>query len=121
MAENYITRQEEKGAVNISEDVIALMVNAAVAEVDGVAGPGSASTPELADLFGRKSSVKGPKIRMEDGCIAIEVLIVVRAGGSITEVAVQVQDAVCREIEASTGMDCRVNVHVTGVSFEKND
>ena len=121
MAENYITRQEEKGTVNISEDVIALMVNAAVAEVEGVAGPGSASTPELADLFGRKSSAKSPKIRVEDGCIAIEVLIVVRAGGSITDVAVRVQDAVCREVESSTGMDCKVNVHVTGVTFEKDE
>ena len=119
MPENYITKQEDKGTVNISEDVIAVMVGAAVAEVDGVAGMGSSTTPELAELFGRKNPVKGSKVRFLDGKITIDVLITVRAGGSITDIAVKVQDTVCREVESITGMDCVVNVHVTGISFDK--
>ena len=46
MAENYITKQAERGTVNISEDVIAVMVSATVTEVEGVAGFGAATTPE---------------------------------------------------------------------------
>ena len=38
MPENYITCQDEKGSINISEDVVAAMVRAAITEVDGVAG-----------------------------------------------------------------------------------
>ena len=119
MAENYITKQEEKGTVNISEDVIAVMVAAAVAEVEGVAGMGSPTTPELVELFGRKNPVKGLKIRFIDEKITIDVLINVRASGSITDVAVRVQDAVCTEVESVTGMSAVVNVHVTGISFDK--
>ena len=58
MAENYITKHVEKGTINISEDVIAVMVSAAVTEVEGVAGFGSATTPELVELFGRKTNTK---------------------------------------------------------------
>ena len=119
MAENYITKQEERGTVNISEDVIAVMVGAAVAEVEGVAGLGSPNTPELVDLFGRKNPVKGLKIRFVDEKITIDVLINVRASGSITDTAVRVQDAVCGEVESVTGMNTVVNVHVTGISFDK--
>ena len=119
MAENYITKQEEKGTVNISEDVIAVMVGAVVAEVEGVAGLGSPNTPELVDLFGRKNPVKGLKIRFIDEKITIDVLIVVRASGSITDTAVRVQDTVCSEVESITGMNTVVNVHVTGISFDK--
>lgn len=119
MAENYITKQEEKGTVNISEDVVAVMVAAAVSEVEGVASLGSPSTPEQVELFGRKNPVKGLKIRFIDEKITIDVLINVRASGSVTDTAVRVQDAVCSEVESITGMNTVVNVHVTGISFDK--
>lgn len=119
MAENYIVKQEEKGTVNISEDVIAFMVGAAVTEVEGVAGLGSPNTPELVEIFGRKNPGKGLKIRFIDEKITIDVLIVVKASGSVTDTAVRVQDAVCGEVESVTGMDTVVNVHVTGISFDK--
>ena len=119
MAENYITKQDEKGSVNISEDVIAAMAAAAVTEAEGVASFGSPTTPELVDLFGRKNPGKGLKIRFLDDKITVDILIVVRAPGSITDTAVHVQDVVCSEVESITGMNAVVNVHVTGVSFDK--
>ena len=119
MAENYITKQVEKGSINISEDVIAAMVSAAVAEVEGVAGMGSANTPELSELFGKKPVSKGLKIRSLDEKITIVVMVNIRLTGSITEVALRVQDCICREVESITGMDSVVNVHVTGVIFDK--
>lgn len=118
MTENYITKQEEKGSINISEEVVNVMVAAAACEVQGVAGLGSATTPELAELFGRKSG-RGVKCQFVDGKISVSVLINVLYGGSITQIATGVQDAVCREVESITGMDCVVNVHVTGISFDK--
>ncbi len=119
MAENYITKQEGKGSVNISEDVISVMVAATVNEVEGVAGFGNPTTPELVDLFGRKNPGKGLKIRFLDEKITVDVLIVVCIPGSITDTAIRVQDTVCSEVESVTGMNTVVNVHVTGVSFDK--
>ena len=40
MPENYITCQDEKGSINISEEVVMSMVRAAITEVDGVAEGG---------------------------------------------------------------------------------
>ena len=48
MPENYITCQDEKGSINISEDVVAAMVRAAITEVDGVAGIATSAGTELA-------------------------------------------------------------------------
>lgn len=118
MAE-YITKHAEKGTVNISEDVIAVMVSAAVTEVDGVAGFGNATTPELIEIFGRKTPQRGLKIRFIDDKITIDVIVNVRLGGSITDIALNVQESVCREVESVTGMSAVVNVHVAGVSFDK--
>lgn len=119
MAENYITKQTEKGTVNISEDVIAVMVSASVSEVEGVAGFGAATTPELIELFGRKTQTKGIKIRFVDDKVTIDVIVNVKLGGSITDIALRVQEAVCREVESVTGMAAVVNVHVTAVTFDK--
>ena len=119
MADNYITKQTELGTVNISIDVISVMVSAVVSEVDGFGSFGSPTTPELLELFGKKIATKGIKIRFLDDKITIDVIVNVKLGGSITEIAARIQDAVCRELESVTGMSAVVNVHVTGVSFDK--
>ena len=48
MGENYITCKEEKGSINISEDVLVSMVRAAVNEIDGVASLVNNAGAELA-------------------------------------------------------------------------
>lgn len=119
MAENYIIRQGEKGSVNISEEVIAVIAAAAVAEVDGVAGFSNASGTELAELLGKKSVSKGIKIQFADEKITVDTIINVRFGYKITEVAGRVQDSVCSAIEAMTAIKPAVNVHISGVAFDK--
>lgn len=119
MAENYITCQDEKGNVNISEDVIAVMAAAALAEVDGVAGMANTIGDELADFLGKKNIAKGIKIQFEEDRIVIDVLIMVRFGCNITEVAGKVQEEIASAVEAMTSMKPVVNVHVTGVAFDK--
>ena len=49
MGENYITCKEEKGSINISEDVLVSMVRAAVNEIDGVASLVNNAGAELAE------------------------------------------------------------------------
>ena len=87
--------------------------------MEGVAGFGAATTPELIELFGRKTQTKGIKIRFIEDKITIDVIVNVRLGGSITDIALRVQESVCRELESVTGMKAVVNVHVTGVTFDK--
>lgn len=120
MAENYITCQEAKGSINISEEVIVSLVKSAVGEVEGVAGLSNAAGAELAELIGIKTVSKGVKVAFEDGTIIIDVIINVCYGSSIVSVAKAVQDKLLSTVESVTGFEkARVNVHVAGISFEK--
>lgn len=120
MAENYITCAEEKGNINISEDVIAVMVAAALSEVEGVAGVSHTVGTELADFIGKKSVSKGVKVQFEDERMIIDTLIMIRYGFAIKAVAQKVQEAVSSAVESMTGMgEPVVNVHVSGVAFDK--
>ncbi|MGE4353503.1 MAG: Asp23/Gls24 family envelope stress response protein [Oscillospiraceae bacterium] len=119
MAENYIARQDERGSINISEDVIAVMVGAAIAEVEGVAGLSNTIGSEIADFIGRKSVTKGVKVQFVEDKIVVDVIVMVRFGTKITEVGEKVQEAVASAVESMTGLDAIVNVHISGISYEK--
>ena len=75
MAENkqYITQEQENGAVMISEDVIVSIVNLAVSEVEGIAGLTSKPGADIVDMIGVKGWGKGLKVSInEDETICVE-------------------------------------------------
>lgn len=120
MTANYISWQEERGSVNISEDVIVSMVRAAINEIDGVASLSNSAGNELAELLGIKSVSKGVKAQIKDGVIYVDTIIMVRYGANVVSVAKEVQETVTAAIESMTGMGTPVvNVHVSGVAFDK--
>ena len=120
MAENYITRVEEKGTINISDDVIATMVRIAIKEVDGVAGMAHTAGPAVADLLNKKTSSKGVKVSFGDESVEIDAVIMVKYGSNVVSVATAAQESVMNHVQAMTGIDnVTVNVHVSGIAFEK--
>lgn len=120
MGENYITCQLENGSINISEDVVNGMVKTAVAEVEGVSGLSNTAGSELAELIGLKSVSRGIKVQFVEATIVVDVIITVKYGCKIVDVAKAVQDKVISAIQATTGVeDIVVNVHVSGIAFEK--
>ncbi len=123
MGENkeYVTQNVEKGSINISEDVIAIIAAAAVSEVNGVDGVPASLGNEFAGLLSKKASTKGIKIQITDNTIIIDAYIIIRYGFVISEVAKEVQNSVATAIESTTGLSVReVNVHVSGVAFDKD-
>ena len=122
MPENYVTSQTEKGNISVSEDVINVMVTAAVSEIEGVAGLNSASNSDIAEILGiRNPSSRGIKITSDNGEAVIDIVIMVRYGYGVTVVGKKVQEQVASSVEAMTGLKTRVNVHVTGIAFDKTD
>ena len=120
MGENYITCQEQKGSINISEDVIVSLVKGAVSEIDGVSGLSNAAGAELAELIGIKTVNKGLKVTFENETIVIDVIINVSYGCSIVAVAKEVQEKILTLVQSTTGIEkAKVNVHVAGISFDK--
>ena len=121
MSDSYVTNQTEKGNISISEDVIVVMVNAAVSEIDGVAGLTNPTSTDIAEFLGIKNAPKGIRISMENGEVNVDLVILVRYGFGVTVVAKKVQEQVAASVESMTGLKVKVNVHVTGISFDKTD
>ena len=120
MNDNYIICQEENGSINISEDVIYSIVKEVISEVDGVAGLANTAGAELAELLGLKTVSKGVKVQLNDNRIIVDAIINVSYGCNIVKVAQEVQDKVTNVVQATTGFDKpQVNVHVSGISFDK--
>ena len=121
MSENkdYITCQEEMGAVQISEEVIASIAAHAAAEVDGVSGLMTANVGDV--LTGsKKLTGRGVRVDMNEGQLTVMLFIVVRYGYNIAEVAEKTQQAALTAVENMTGLSVSaVNVHVGGISFNK--
>jgi len=116
----YFTRSDEKGSVNISEDVICIIAAAAMRDVPGVDGAPNTLSEDIAGLLGKKSASRGVKIRIEEEAIKVDAYIMVRFGYVISDVAREVQNAIINSIEATTGLSVpEVNVHVCGITFDK--
>ena len=100
-----------------------MMVNAAVSEIEGVAGLSSVPGADIAEFLGIKSATTPPsvKIAAENGQAVIDILIMVRYGYGVTVVAKKVQDQVAVSVEDMTGLKTVVNVHITGIAFDKTD
>ena len=120
MGENYITCREEFGSINISEDVIAGMVRNAVTEVEGVSGLANTAGAEISELLGIRSLSKGVKVQFAEEKVIVDTIITVAYGSSVVKVARAVQEKVMAAVQATTGLEkVEVNVHVTGIAFEK--
>ncbi len=65
MSENkdYITFQDDRGSVNISDEVVTLIIAGAVLEVDGVAGLYTAPAEILPSLWAKRAPARGVKLR----------------------------------------------------------
>ena len=118
MADNYISRQEEKGTVNISEDVVINIVRSSVSEIEGFASFSSAAGAEIAEMIGIKAFNKGVKVQFAEGKIIIDTIITVNYGSNIVDVAKNIQSHVLSSVQSMLGFeDVQVNVHVSGIEF----
>ena len=104
----YITQVQESGTVMISEDVVTTIVIHAVEEVEGVA-----PVPARNDFLAKKKLVK--LAIADNNSVAIDVVIYVKFGNSVVEVAKAVQASIIDAVESTVGVNVTcVNVNVSG-------
>jgi len=116
----YVSFPDDKGGINISEDVIAVIAANAVLEIDGVHSLYTAHGKELTDLVSKKSLARGIRIGIEENEITVDVGIMVKAGAVVNEVGREVQDAVVTAIESTTAVKVNsVNVSICGIAFKR--
>ena len=119
MSDTYFTIQDEKGSINISEDVIAAITGNALSEMEGIAAFSNTAGSELSELIGLKSISKGVRVSFEEDAISIDVTVMLRYGENITATCKKAQDAIAVAVDSITGVKPVVNVRVAGISFEK--
>jgi len=122
MAESreYISRQDELGEINISEDVLAVIAAAAALEVDGVSSLGAGVGSD--GVVSKKGLSRGIRLNLDDETdqVSVNVAILVQYGHVVPAVAKAVQEAVSAAVENTSGLKVSaVNVSVTGVHFNK--
>lgn len=114
---------DSAGTITYANEVIAIIAGVAANEVDGVAAMCSSSS-SISDVFARGKNVnkitKGVKVELGTEEVAVDVYFIVEYGTPIQTCAAAIQENVRKSIESMTGLHVvRVDVHVQGVSFEK--
>ncbi len=108
---------EQTSSITYASDVVAIIAGLAASEVEGVAGMCSVN----GSLMGKnKNMTRGVKVEVGTEEVSVELYLIVEYGTPIQRAAHDAQESVKKSIESMTGLHVvRVDVHVLGVSFEK--
>lgn len=110
--------------VQIAPGVAETVISLAAAEVEGVAGVGTAGTlSAIMSAFnaGKAVPTNGIKLTMgDDGTVAVEISIQAYYGYRLVEVAAGVRKAVADALAGQVGVEVSsVDVYVDGLAFEE--
>ena len=117
----YVLKEDEKlGAVQIADDVVAMIASLAAAEVEG-ALVGNI-TNELMSRVGMKKLTKGVKVEVVDGVVSVDIAIVIEYGHNIPQTSRNVQNKVKAAIENMTGLEVAdINIRIAGVNMQEEN
>lgn len=106
--------------ITYASEVVAIIAGIAASEVEGIAG--MVNVPS-GNLLGKNRGVtKGVKVETGTEEASVDLYVTVEYGKPIQKAAQEAQENVRRAIESMTGLHVvRVDVHVQGVSFDKEN
>ena len=110
----------EGGSITYANEVIAIISGIAASEIEGIAG--MVISGGFGDIIGKNRNItRGVKVEVGTEEVSVDLYAIVEYGQPIQRVASEVQENVRKSIEAMTGLKVvRVDVHIQGVSFEKD-
>jgi uncharacterized alkaline shock family protein YloU len=108
---------ELEGEIRINHAVVANIIRLCVLEVPGVAQVGGNFFDGVRGMFSPKNSGRGVSVREEeDGSYTIAVRVILYFGVPLTEVGMQIQRNIARQVLAMTHRTAaRVSVIIDGV------
>ena len=112
---------DSTGTITYANEVVSVIAGVAANEVEGVAG--MCAGGGISEVFGRNKNItKGVKVELGTEETSVDIYLVIEYGTPIQTAAQNVQENVRKAIETMTGLHVvRVDVHVQGVSFEKEN
>ncbi len=110
---------DDGGTITYANEVIAIIAGVAANEIEGLAG--MCTSGGLGEIISRNRNItRGVKVEVGTEEVSVDLYTIIEYGQPIQKVASEVQENVRKNIEAMTGLRVvRVDVHVQGVSFEK--
>lgn len=112
-------KEDVKGNVIVSEEVVSAIANLAATEVEGVAHLHQGITGGIAERLGKKNNSKGVRVVKSGDELIIDLFVDVDFGVQVQETAQKVQRKVKTTVEAMTGTRViQVNVNVDGVRMK---
>lgn len=111
--------EENVGAVQIADDVVAMIASLAATEVEGVSAMAGTITNELMSKVGMKKLTKGVKVMVFEGSVVVDLAVTMEYGYNIPATCQKVQTKVKNAIENMTGLTCNdVNIRIAGVKVK---
>lgn len=114
-------KDHDNGAIQIADDVIAVVAGTAAMEIDGVLPIAAGIAPNnIAEMLMKKNFWKGVAIEKTESGICVEINLFIKLGFKINEVSMAVQNRVKEALETMTGLSVeRVDIVVRGVVQER--
>ena len=123
MSENMtidMEKDQDKGQITYANEVISTIVSVATTEVEGISGIVGASS--MTGIIGKGRTPRGVRVDMDGDDVTVDVSVTVDYGMPIQKVGRNAQENVRKSIESMTGLHVdKVDLHVVGVSFEKEN
>lgn len=118
----FVLQDDENiGAVQIADDVVAMIASLATREVEGVSAMAGNMTGELMSKVGIKNLKKGVKVDILEKNVTVDLAVTVEYGYNIPATCQKVQAKVKNAIENMTGLNVAdVNIRIAGVNMQKN-
>ena len=112
---------DTSGSITYANEVIAIIAGVAANEVEGIAG--MCASGGISDILGRNRNItRGVKVELGSEETSVDLYVIIEYGTPIQKAARDAQENVRKAIETMTGLHVvRVDVHVQGVSFEKEN
>ena len=115
--DNYtIQLENDKGEIDISNDVIGVIAGLAAVEVDGVVSMAGEITKELISKLSKKALANGVKVDITEGSVSLAMSVNLKYGFNVMDVSKKVQEKVKGAVENMTGLTVTdINVRVAGI------
>ncbi len=116
---NVVLHEDEnRGQIQIADDVVAMIASLAATEVEGVCALSGNITNELMSKVGVKKLTKGVKVDVLGGNVTVDLAVVMEYGFNIPTTCGKVQEKIKSAIENMTGLTCSdVNIRIAGVKL----
>lgn len=109
-----------ENSITYANEVVAIIAGLAANEVEGIAGMNGSSGSSI--LSKNRNATRGVKVEIGTEEVGVDLYVTVEYGTPIQRAAMDAQESVRKAIENMTGLHvARVDVHVQGVSFEKEN